>query len=336
MSKLVVPAHLRKYAASQEELNKYDMPGGVLFPRVSVGNNRFTAINAEGEQTFLSIEELEFIILDVNPAFSKVFYANGYDPETPQAPTCYSDNGFSPDIRVSEPQSQFCHSCQKNVWGSAESKMTGKGVKACADAKKTAIYILSDKAEGVHQFRVPPASLKAWREYLAEIRNIPTGDATFKIAPHQVITRASWDSRKQNVLQFEMVDYLEEDTMKFVMEEKEKGDFFPWIGTDQQSQTQRQLGGMAHTPPSHQLAAPEKVIDVESEPVRTPRPTLVRNQELEEKQEQEAPARRAPARAKKEAPAPEPAPKVSAMDLARAKARARIAADAAAKNGASR
>jgi len=329
MKEVSVPSYLQKYA-KQDSWGKFEMPGGVAFPRLSVGSERFTAIDAEGESTVIGLDAMEFVILDINPNYSKVYYEEGYDPESPKAPTCYSDNGFSPDLRVFEPQSEFCHSCPKNAWGSAESKLTGKQVKACSDSKKLAVYVLSDKVEGVYQFRIPPASLKAWREYLTELKSYKTGIDSYKVQPQHVITRASW-SKKKNVLQFELIEFLNEETIDFMMEEAEKEEHLAWIGVDSQSSAQRQRQLQhAQAQPVRQIAH-EKPIDVEVRPVRTISQeeveAAVKDRKSFSKRVKPEHNSRAFSETEKSPPAQEVPPKLSAMELAKQRARARIAAE---------
>ena len=246
-------SYLAKYQGNVDP-NAYNMPTGVAFPRISVGNNRFTAIDAEGEATFLSIDSISFVVIDTNPNPSKVYYEGDYDLANPTPPTCYSDNGFSPDVRVFKPQAEFCHECRQNQWGSARSKSTERDIKACADYKKLAIYLVHDQVEGLHQFRIPSASLTNWARYVREIQSFPTGGPV-KLMPHMVLTRVSW-SEKQNVLAFEREDFLDEDWLDVIIQHQNLKEYDTWIGIDSQSQQKKQWESQ-RLQPAPRLAAPQ-------------------------------------------------------------------------------
>ncbi len=323
-------SYLSKYQT--RDASAFTVPNaGASFPRISVGNNRFTAIAEDGTETFLDVKQIEFVVIDGNPNPSKVYYDGPYDPNVSAAPTCFSENGFSPDIRVYEPQSQYCHECPKAQWGSATSNLTGKAVKACSDYKKLAIYLVHDEAEGLYQFRIPSASLGNWNKYVQELLRFPTGNEAIKVLPHTVLTRVKW-SDKQNVLAFERVDFLEEDWMEVIVEHQNANEYQEWIGMDVQAQSRRQLESHA-LKPAPQLEKPRVVIGQ----VRT---TPIEEAEIiDVKPEKAAPAPRkrpgnngAPVNGPGKGPYSEPevqaAPVVeNAMERARRRAQEKIRAD---------
>jgi hypothetical protein len=325
-------SYLSKYQGRVDP-NNYQMPGGINFPRISVGDNRFTAITAEGEETFLSIKEFEFVVLDSNPNYSKVYYAKGYDANNPSPPDCYSENGFSPDTRVFEPQSYFCHECKQNQWGSALSKLSGAQIKACADYKKLAIFLVHDEVEGVFQFRIPSASLQNWRRYVTELNSFPTG-GNFKLLPHQVLTRARW-SDKQNVLAFERVDFLDEDWLEVIISHQNANEYESWIGLDNQSQAKRQLESMK-LKPAPQIEHGDRKLQQQAKELLDKDP-YSNGKVIDVEPERAPPAPKKKIGAAKASPKQEEAPTASEspltrgqsiMDRARARAQEKIAAEA--------
>lgn len=133
---------------------------------VSLKANRFTLVDAAGNQRPLQTLHMDCIIVDANNNVSKIYYDSGYTGDDDgQPPTCWSDNGLAPSSQAAQPQSPTCASCECNKWGSATSQMTGKGVKACRDYKKLAVIIPDDPQTIVYQLRIPPASGKALATY---------------------------------------------------------------------------------------------------------------------------------------------------------------------------
>lgn len=288
-----VPAHLAKFAGRLGNASEFAVASRPRFPYINIGDNRFTAIDEEGNETVLGLKHFDFILVAGNPNTSKIYFASGFDPSKPSAPDCWSDNGLFPDIRVARPQHGDCSNCPMNVWGSAKSNISGKDIKACSDYKKLAVvpFDTDNNELPIHMFRLSPASNPNWAEYLKELsRTKITSD--FGLTPQFVLNRAYW-SDKKNVMAFEMVDFLDEGELTYIEKVRDEGSFQTWIGTDEQSQARPQLA-----------AAPRHVYQAIEAPKG--RATQVVDAEFEEKTE-EAP-RRARAGARDNAPSEE-APK---------------------------
>lgn len=179
-------------------------------PYVSIADNRFTLIDAGGEEEPVPTYDpklgpyLDCVIIDVNESKSKIYYDTGFDPKAEgQAPVCWSDNGIGPSKQSSKPQSMTCMQCPQNVWGSKTSQMTGKAVKACNDVQKIALLIPGDDV--LFLMRVPPASLKQLGAYVLKFN----GQA---VDISDVITRITFES--QGILAFNAVNYIDEATFK--------------------------------------------------------------------------------------------------------------------------
>ena len=250
-----VPAHLAKFAQKFNSANQFTMPQGQAFPRISIGKERFTAVDAEGEETLLGLDNFEFVTVASNPATSKIHFDGPYVPGSDTPPDCYSHNGYYPDVRASAPQCESCALCPHNRWGSAKSNMTGKDIKACQDFKMLAVEPLHNEVQGVHQFRVSPGALKNWGRYLNELRKIGAECGLPELTPDLVITRASWADK--NVVGFEFVDFLDEELCVYVADLKDANEFESWIGLDNQSQAYPTIATQPRE--QHQrLAAPAK------------------------------------------------------------------------------
>jgi hypothetical protein len=138
---------------------------------------------------------------------SKVYWGpeNQYNPNAQSylPPLCYSDNGIGPSRGSGEPQAPTCLQCPNNVWGSATSRITGKGIKACSDIMKVAFTTAGHNT--VFMLRVPPNSLKNLGVYQGSF----SGQA---IDISDVITRISFVPGIQGTLQFQAVNYIDEPT----------------------------------------------------------------------------------------------------------------------------
>ena len=230
-----VPAHLAKFATQFNSAEQFKVTSAQSFPHISLGGERFTAIDAEGEKTVLGLDGFEFIAVASNPATSKIYFSGPYTGDEGTPPDCYSDNGYYPDVRSSKPQCESCALCEWARWGSAKSNLTQKDVKACSDFKKLAILPVHDTVEGVHMFRISPAATKNWSRYLNDLRKIGA-EVGIDLTPDLVFTKVFW-SDKKNIMDFEFVDFLDEDTCGVVSEIKEENTFESWIGLDSQAQT---------------------------------------------------------------------------------------------------
>jgi hypothetical protein len=72
----------------------------------------------------------------------RAWYAEAFDSDTPQVPSCYALDDSGPHPEAADPQSELCSDCPKNKWGSAPprpgSTLPGKG-KACRESARVII-----------------------------------------------------------------------------------------------------------------------------------------------------------------------------------------------------
>lgn len=163
------------------------LAGGLQQPRpnrISLKDDRFTLIMESGQQhpSVAPALALQVIFVGGNPHASRVFYdSDSYDPENSDAPVCWSDNGVGPSDKSSQPQSPTCAQCPKAVWGSAVSKMSGKGIPACSSRKKVAVLVAGAGSD-VFLLDIPSASLKPFGGYMARI------GGELHASPEEVVT----------------------------------------------------------------------------------------------------------------------------------------------------
>ncbi len=183
-------------------------------PYLSIEGNRLTLVDAVGNALPVQTYDpqigpyIDVNIVDVNNHISKIFFDpdTPYDPKATERlpPLCWSDNGVGPSRQASNPQSPTCAACPNNVWGSATSKVTGKGIKACSDLQKLAFTTAGHKT--VFLLRIPPNSLTEMRAYTGKFASGEVGDIT------DVVTRIYFKQGIQGTLQFQAVSYIDEAT----------------------------------------------------------------------------------------------------------------------------
>jgi hypothetical protein len=175
-------------------------------PHISIKDNRFTLVDAAGNERPIQTLFLDVCIIDANPHVSKIYYDPRvkYDPsgDNNNPPICFSDNGIGASAQAAQPQNTSCQLCPHNAWGSATSQMTGKQTKACNDVKKLAVMV-PGMPDQVFMLRVPPASLKNLAKYTQTV-------AGHGVDLPDVVTRLQFES--QGVLKFDPVGYIDPET----------------------------------------------------------------------------------------------------------------------------
>lgn len=186
--------------------------------QISIRQNRFRLVDSGGQEKLIETFHLDVVIADANPHISHVFYKDAYDPTAAEykPPSCYSDNGQGPSEAALDPQSATCAACPQNAWGSATSKVTGKATKACNEVKKLACLVPEHAPGLAFMLRIPPASLKNLAAYVAGLNGQVTGGRRVDVT--DVVTRITFDAKTQGVLNFQAVNWIDEEMFKFLEE----------------------------------------------------------------------------------------------------------------------
>lgn len=179
-------------------------------PRVSIKGGRFNLVDPGGNEIPVPTFDphigvyLDACIVDANEHLSRQYYDKPFDPQAQayEAPACWSDNGVAPSASAQKPQSPTCNGCEKAVWGSKTSTVSGKAVPACAMHQKLALYVPGFD-QMMFQLQVPPNSLKNLRQYIASF----SGQ---QIDLNSVITRIHFDLQTQGTLLFTGVGLITE------------------------------------------------------------------------------------------------------------------------------
>jgi|HubBroStandDraft_2_1064218.scaffolds.fasta_scaffold00003_26 hypothetical protein len=182
-------------------------------PYVSIAENRFKLVDGAGDEEPITtvdpktgIPYFDACIIDWNEHPSKVFFSRPYDPNDPSPPDCWSDNGVAPSINAASPQHATCDGCPKAVWGSATSKVSGKGVPACNKTQKLALALPDDDV--VFLLRVPPNSLENLRAYTKKFQGQ-------KVSVASVMTRISFEKGVIGTLTFAATAYIDQKMATF-------------------------------------------------------------------------------------------------------------------------
>jgi len=178
---------------------------------ISIRGNRFRLIGANGAELLVPNPYVDVIVVDANAKSSKIYFENDYDPNADVPPTCFSDNGTGPSVQSLSPQAPTCAICPWNIVGSDQSKVTGRGIKACSDRKKLAVIIPDDPAINVYELQIPPGSLTNFRNYAKWLMQQATGQKDRMMDAADVVTRIEFDTDKMGVMKFSAVAFADDD-----------------------------------------------------------------------------------------------------------------------------
>jgi hypothetical protein len=199
-----LPAHLQKYQARDIGTTALANLGSSMPPHVSIGNNRFTLIDAANNEIPVPTFDprlgpyLDAAIIDVADVMSRIFYDGPYDSTAEgKRPDCFSDNGIGPSMSASAPQAPTCAACPKSEW--TKVNPNGNKVPWCTQKYKVALVIPG--FDTVFLLAVPPASHGPLREYMATCKGN-------NALASNLITRISF--AKQGILQFQPLSWIDE------------------------------------------------------------------------------------------------------------------------------
>jgi len=298
-----LPAHIaEKFGQTNTDLASGLGAGG--YPAISYKGkvwhvckgDQKTLVTKPGEEDPAS--SLEVVLLKANPHLSKVFYEGGYVEGSEAKPTCYSNNGSTPELDAQSPQATKCAVCPHNAWGSRVSENGAKG-KACSDSRRLAV-VPAGELDNPMLLRVPAGTLKELAAY---------GDMlNRRKAPYQaVVTKISFDhSVAHQKFLFKATRWLTEDEAQQIAETMDKDIIQKIVGLAPE-EAEDELG-----------AAPAHV--AKAAPASLPKAKAKLQATEDEVEEALAPApakpKAAPKAAAKPAPeAPAPAPKAKEKAL---------------------
>lgn len=197
----------------------------------------------------------KLIVVVLDSIIENTYYADEYDPDTPQAPTCYAfgrdEEEMEPFETVEEKQASKCSECEFNKWGSAEK---GRG-KACRNGRRLALipagvhnkdgseYTIDLSANAIQKeqigfMRLSPGNYSHYSKYVKSLAAIA------QRPPWAMVTEISVrpDKNTQFKVSFDALAEVDEDMLEHVHKrhEEAKGTIeFGYSKVDEEQQAER-------------------------------------------------------------------------------------------------
>jgi hypothetical protein len=188
---------------------------------ISIKGGVFRLVAGGKEIAAIEDRYLDVVIVKAAPKNGRVFYEGAYDKDAPATgPSCWSNDGETPDASSKNRQSPNCATCPQNQAGSGQGNS-----RACRYQRRIAVVLANDVGGDVLRMVVPAASifgkeegdkrpLQAYARYLA-VQSPP-------INPEQVVTRMRFDTSAESPkLFFQPMRWLTNDEYASVKEKAE-------------------------------------------------------------------------------------------------------------------
>ena len=147
-----LPAHLRNLEL--DETTKSLMGGGAGGKRISIRGGVFRMLVDGKEIAQNEDRAMNIVIVAANPNVSRSYYEGTYQEGQSIAPSCWSNDGISPDSKVESPQADKCASCPQNIKGSGQGDS-----RACRFSQRLAVVLENDIRGDVYQLTLPAQSI---------------------------------------------------------------------------------------------------------------------------------------------------------------------------------
>jgi len=214
-----LPAHLQNLQL--DATTKALMGGGNGGKRISIRGNVFRMM-VDGKEVAQNEERaMNIIIAAANANVSRTYYEGSYQEGQSVAPSCWSNDGTSPDIKVESPQASKCASCPQNIKGSGQGES-----RACRFSQRLAVLLENDIRGDVYQLTLPAQSIFG----AAENGKMPLQSYAKFLGSHglpitAVVTEMRFDTASATPrLTFRAVRPLEADEMATAQEKGNSAD----------------------------------------------------------------------------------------------------------------
>lgn len=148
-----LPAHLKNLEL--DATTKALMGGGGTGgKRISIRGNVFRMMVDGKEIAQNEDRAMNIIIAAANANVSRTFYAGTYQEGQAMAPTCWSNDGVTPDIKSEQPQASKCATCAQNIKGSGQGDS-----RACRFSQRLAVLLENDIRGDIYQLTLPAQSI---------------------------------------------------------------------------------------------------------------------------------------------------------------------------------
>lgn len=209
-----LPAHLQGGVDETTRALMGNVPsgdsGGSSVKRISIKGSVFRMMVGGKEVAQNEDRAMPVIIVAASPYNARTFYEGTYkEGQGNLMPTCFSDDGITPNTKSTNPQAKSCKDCPQNVDGSNAS---GKG-RACRYSRRLAVLLENDQKGDVFQLTLPAQSIFGKGEngkmpLEAYVRLLGTNN----VSVTSVVTEMRFDTASATPkLTFRALRYLEAD-----------------------------------------------------------------------------------------------------------------------------
>jgi hypothetical protein len=223
---------LPDYLREADDVTKM-LAGGAGGKQISIKGGVWRMVVGGEEIAKNEDRAMNFVVLAVNPHNNRTFYAGKYEEGKVTDPTCWSNDGVTPNEEVPAAQRQCatCANCPQNIAGSGEGNS-----RACRYSRRIAVALENDIEGNVYRLQLPAKSifgkpegdkmpLQAYAKFLSG-HGVPiTGVVTearfdtaeavpvLKFRAVRPLTREEWEAAKdaaasddaQRAIEFKMV-----------------------------------------------------------------------------------------------------------------------------------
>lgn len=149
-----LPAHLKNLELDATTKALMGGSGNGGGKRISIRGNVFRMMVDGKEIAQNEDRAMNIIIAAANANVSRTFYAGTYQEGQAMAPTCWSNDGVTPDIKAEQPQASKCASCAQNIKGSGQGDS-----RACRFSQRLAVLLENDIRGDIYQLTLPAQSI---------------------------------------------------------------------------------------------------------------------------------------------------------------------------------
>jgi hypothetical protein len=149
-----LPAHLKNLQLDATTKALMGGSGNGGGKRISIRGNVFRMMVDGKEIAQNEDRAMNIIIAAANANVSRTFYAGTYQEGQAMAPTCWSNDGVTPDIKSEQPQASKCASCAQNIKGSGQGDS-----RACRFSQRLAVLLENDIRGDIYQLTLPAQSI---------------------------------------------------------------------------------------------------------------------------------------------------------------------------------
>lgn len=262
-----LPAHLKNLELDATTKALMGGSGNGGGKRISIRGNVFRMMVDGKEIAQNEDRAMNIIIAAANANVSRTFYAGTYQEGQAMAPTCWSNDGVTPDIKAEQPQASKCASCAQNIKGSGQGDS-----RACRFSQRLAVLLENDIRGDIYQLTLPAQSIFG----AAENGKMPLQSYAKFLGSHglpvtAVVTEMRFDTASATPrLTFKAVRPLNEDELALTQEKGQSTEAKLAIAA-----TTAQMDGATKAEFTRPVAveAPKAAPKVEAEAVEAAEPT---------------------------------------------------------------